>query len=255
VLFALTRAVSPKLVELYPSVDLDAARRQHDAYCDVLRRNGAFVRRLDASADLGDSCFIEDNAVVVDELAILTTMGAGHRRGEPVEVEPVLRQYRAVERVADGARIEGGDVLRIGNDFFVGRSARTDSAGIGELRRMLEPHGYRVHDVEVRGGLHLKTACTAISETTLLANRDWVDVDALGRPIVIDVDPAEPFAANVLLVGEAVIMNEAFPRTLQRVRERIPHVQAVDTSEFVKADGGLTCLSVLFNTVKSHGGT
>ena len=247
-LFALTRAVSPKLAELYPAVDIDRARRQHEAYCDVLQRNGARVRVLDASHDLGDSCFVEDNAIVVDEVAILTTMGAAHRRLEPREIAPVLEEYRDLERIAAGAKIEGGDVLRIGRDIFVGRSARTDIAGVRELRRILEPRGYRVLDVEVRGGLHLKTACTAISDTTLLANRDWVDADALKRPIVIDVDPSEPFGANVLLAGDAIVMNEAFPRTLERVRSRIPHVQSVDTSEFAKADGGLTCLSLIFES-------
>lgn len=245
-LLALTRAVSPKLAELYPAVDIPRARQQHDEYCDVLRRNGARVRRLDFSADHGDSCFIEDPAVIVDEIALLTTMGAAHRRLEPGEIEPVLREYRRVEQVTPAARIEGGDVLRIGKDIFVGRSARTDAAGVEELRRFLEPHGYRITDVEVRGGLHLKTACTALSETTLLVNRDWVDADALQRPIVVDVDPSEPFGANALLIGDAIVMNEAFPATLDRVRARIPDVQAVNIGEFAKADGGLTCLSLIF---------
>ena len=244
---ALVRNVSPKLADLYPAVDIDRARQQHDAYCDVLRRNGARVRRLDASEEHGDSCFVEDPAIVVDEVALLTTMGAAHRRLEPRDIEPVLREYRRVERVEGGARIEGGDVLRIGKEIFVGRSARTDAAGVAELRRILEPHGYRVSDVEVRGGLHLKTACTAIGENTLLVNRDWVDADALRRPIVIDVDPREPMAANVLLVGDASVMNESYPRTLERVRARVPQVQTVDISEFGKADGGLTCLSLIFN--------
>lgn len=246
-LVAITRNISPRLAELYLDVDINRARQQHDAYCDVLRRNGARVRRLDASHEHGDSCFVEDPAIVVDELAIVTTMGAAHRRLEPRDIEPVLRDYRAIEHVAASARIEGGDVLRIDKEIFVGRSSRTDSAGAAELRRILQPYGYHVVEVDVRGGLHLKTACTAISQTTLLANREWVDADALRRPIVIDVDPAEPFGANVLLVGDAVIMNAAFPLTLDRVRTRLPQVQSVDTSEFAKADGGLTCLSLIFD--------
>jgi dimethylargininase len=245
-LVAITRAVSEKLAELYPAVDVDLARRQHAAYCDLLRQQGARVRCLDFSVDHGDSCFIEDTAVVVDELAVLTTMGARHRREEPREVEPVLREYRPIERVADEAKIEGGDVLRIDHEIFVGRSARTDRAGVDELRRILAPRGYRVVEVEVRDGLHLKTAVTAIDAGTLLANREWVDIDALRRPAVIDVDAGEPLAANVLRIGQHVVMNAACPATVARVRARFSNVQALDISEFAKADGGLTCLSLIF---------
>jgi len=188
-LLALTRAVSPKLATLYPAVDVERARQQHAAYADVLRRNGVSVRCLDFSHEHGDSCFIEDTAVVVDEVAVLTTMGAGHRREEPADVAPILGEYRRVERLADGARLEGGDVLRTNKDVYVGLSARTNRAGVDELRRILAPHGYRVTAVEVLDGLHLKTACTALDSNTLLANRDWVDVDVMGFDRIIDVDP------------------------------------------------------------------
>lgn len=244
-LVALTNAVSPDLAALYPAVDIGLARRQHDAYCDMLRRNRVEVRRLELNADLGDGCFIEDNAIVVDEVAILATMGAAHRRDEPEAIAPVLAEYRRVERVASDAKIEGGDVLKIDRAIFIGRSARTDDRGIAEAKRILEPFGYRVVAVDVADGLHLKTAVTALDSSTLLANRAWTDMKPFARFNVIDVDPDEPTAANVLRIGDAIAMHEGSTRTVARVRKRFTNVQTVDISEFAKADGGLTCLSLI----------
>ena len=246
-LVALTNAVSAKLATLYPAVDIERARSQHAAYCDALRRNGIDVRRLDLNSDDGDGCFIEDNAIVVDEVAILTNMGAPHRRREPAGVAPVLEEYRRIECISGDATIEGGDVLRIDRQVFVGRSARTNQRGVDELKRILEPHGYRVIAIDVAGGLHLKTACTALDSSTLLANRAWLDVDAFERPNVIDVLPDEPTAANVLRAGDTILMHQGHGNTCARVRERFRNVETVDVSEFAKADGGLTCLSLVFN--------
>jgi len=245
-LIALTNAVSPKLADLYPAVDHAKAKQQHERYRAALGRNGVDVRLLDVNAEHGDGCFIEDNAIVVDEVAILTTMGAAHRVGEPAAVGEVLQPYRRVERVAGGARVEGGDVLQIDRAIFIGRSARTDDRGIDEVRRILEPLHYRVIAVDVADGLHLKTACTALDSSTLLANQDWLDMTAFAQFDVIDVHPAEPTAANVLSIGDAIVMHEGCDRTVGRVRERFPRVQTVDISEFAKADGGLTCLSLIF---------
>ena len=251
-MIALTNNVSPELAALYPAVDIDLARRQHAAYREVLQRNGADVRALDLNRELGDGCFIEDNAIVVGEVAILTTMGAEHRRREPEAIAAVLAEYRRVERVANDARIEGGDVLRIDRHIFVGRSARTDERGIAELQRILEPLHYRVTPVQVADGLHLKTAVTALDEATLLANREWVDMSAFEDFDVIEVHPDEPTAGNVLLAGDAIVMHQANVRTVDRVRQRFSRVQTVDISEFAKADGGLTCLSLIFSDNSPH---
>lgn len=243
---ALTNFVSENLSALYPAVDIARARSQHDAYCDALRRHGVDVRRLELSAEHGDSCFVEDNAIVVDEVAVLTNMGAAHRRSEPAALAPILQKYRRVERVAADATIEGGDVLKIDRDIFVGRSSRTNQRGVEELRRILEPLRYRVVDVDVGDGLHLKTACTALDSSTLLVNRAWIDADRFERRNVIEVHPDEPTGANVLRIGDAILMHEGCPRTCERVRERFENVQTVNIAEFAKADGGLTCLSLIF---------
>jgi dimethylargininase len=188
---------------------------------------------------------IEDNAIVVNEVAILTTMGAEHRRQEPAAIAPVLEEYRRVERVAADARIEGGDVLQIDRAIFVGLSSRTNQRGVDELTRILEPLHYRVTAVDVADGLHLKTACTALDESTLLVNREWIDMAAFDDFDVIEVDRDEPTAANVLRIGDAIVMHEGSIRTVARVRHRFPKVQTVDISEFARADGGLTCLSLI----------
>ena len=244
---ALTNAVSSRLADLYPAVDIDRARHQHDGYCEALRRNHVEVRQLDLNRESGDGCFIEDNAIVVDEVAILTTMGAAHREREPEAVAEPLLRYRRLERVARPACVEGGDVLQIDRGIFIGRSARTDDRGIDEVRRILEPLHYRVVAVDVVDGLHLKTACTALDSSTLLANPDWLDMAVFEHFDVIEVHPDEPAAGNVLRIGGAIVMHEGATRTVERVRRRFPNVQTVDISEFAKADGGLTCLSLVFN--------
>jgi len=244
-IIALTNQVSPNLAALYPAVDIARARSQHDAYCDALRRNGVEVQQLAINSELGDGCFIEDNAIIVDEVAILTNMGAVHRRGETAAIAPILNQYRRVERMASDARLEGGDVLKIDRDIFIGRSARTDDRGIAEAKRILEPFGYRVVAVDIADGLHLKTAVTALDSSTLLANRGWVDMKPFERFKVVDVHRDEPAAGNVLRIGDAIVMHEGSIRTVARVRERFTNVQTVDISEFAKADGGLTCLSLI----------
>ena len=246
-MIALTNHVSSKLATLYPAVDIQRARAQHDAYCDVLRRHGVDVRRLDVNAEHGDGCFIEDNAIVVDEVAILTSMGAKHRRPEPEAIAPILEEYRRVERIADDARIEGGDVLKIDREIFIGRSVRTNDRGIAEAARILEPLFYRVTAVHVADGLHLKTAITALDSSTLLANREWVDMSAFEQFDVVEVHPDEPAAGNVLLLGDTIVMHAGSPKTVGRVRAHFKNVQTVDISEFAKADGGLTCLSLVFN--------
>jgi dimethylargininase len=248
-LHALTNDVSPKLADAYPSVDLALARRQQDQYRDALRRCGATVEELSENSEFPDGCFVEDVALVVDEVAIVTTMGTGRRRGEPEAFVEILGRYRPVERIPVDACIEGGDVLAIGRRIFVGVSGRTDARGVDALTRLLRPRGYTVRAVELHGGLHLKTACTALAADTLIANREWLDVSGFDACEIIDVAPGEPMAANTLRVGDTILMHESCSRTLDRVRRRFDAVEAINISEFVKAEAGLTCLSLVFDVI------
>jgi dimethylargininase len=250
-MLALTHVPSPNLGQCQRTyaapapIDYDVALRQHQAYCGMLERCGARVRTLDVNRELPDSVFIEDTAVVLDEVAVLTSMGAPSRRAEPAGIEPELRRYRAVERVNLPATIEGGDVLRVGRRLLVGRSSRTNAAGVEGLAAVAGRFGYEVIPVPVRGCLHFKSACGALPDGRLFANTDWLDPTGLDGFELVRVPEDEPDAANVALVGEHVCLPASHPRTAEMIRRLGFAVETVDVSEFAKADGCVTCMSLL----------
>ena len=249
---AVMRGVPPTLadceltfVEREP-IDLDRAVAQHAAYAALLRSFGLEVLELPADPALPDCCFVEDVAVVLDEVALLTMPGVASRRGEIPAVEAALARFRPIEHTGLPATLEGGDVLRVGRRLFVGRSERTNEAGIARLAAVAEPLGYRVVPVTVTGCLHLKSAVTALDDERLLANPAWLDPSPLAGLGVVAVDPDEPGAANVLRVGGAVVAHPGFPRTIDRLADLGYAVRTLDVSEFVKAEAALTCKSLLF---------
>lgn len=245
-LVALTNAVSPEIVAHYEGLDYELAVRQQEEYCAALARAGARVERLALNAHYPDGCFIEDTAVVVDELAVVTNMAAELRRGEPEAVESVLAAYRDVARVSGAATLDGGDVLRVGRELFVGLSSRTNARAAEVLKRILGSFGYRVTPVAVTGGLHLKTACTALDDRTLLVNAAWVETEPFKGFELLAVPEDEPLAANTLRVGDTLFLQAGFPKTARLVCERQERVELLDISEFARANAGLTCLSVIF---------
>ncbi|HEX7175471.1 MAG TPA: arginine deiminase family protein [Pyrinomonadaceae bacterium] len=227
-------------------IDAALAAEQHRAYRETLASCGARVVALPAIEELPDSVFVEDTAIVLDELVVLTSPGNESRRGEVGLIEPEVARLRTVERVSLPATIEGGDVLRAGRRLFVGLSPRTNHAGAEALRRLASPFGYEVRAVEVRDCLHLKTGCSALDDETILVNPDWVDTDAFRDYEVVRVHAAEPWAANALRVGASVCVSAAHPRTAELIGRRGYAVRPLDISEFAKAEGGLTCLSLIF---------
>jgi dimethylargininase len=251
-MLALTHVPSPSLAQcqltyVAPApIDYGRAVQQHEAYCQMLRRAGSDVRTLDVNHDLPDSVFIEDTAVVLDEVALLASMGASTRRAEPAGIEPELRRYREVERVEPPATLEGGDVLRIGRTLLVGLSSRTNAAGVEALQRIGRRFGYDVRPVPVGRCLHLKSACAALPDGRLLVNPDWMDSRAFREFDVVRVPIAEPDGANLLLLGTRVCLPLAHPQTAELVRQLGFEAETVDISEFAKAEGCVTCLSLLF---------
>jgi dimethylargininase len=227
-------------------IDFHRALQQHEEYCDMLRRLGVEVRVLEVNRDLADSVFIEDTALVLDELAILASMGAASRRAETIGIEPVLREYRQVHRIEASATLEGGDVTRIGRTLLVGLSSRTNLAGIQALKNIVKPYDYEIIPVAVGRCLHLKTACTALPNETLLVNPSLLDINALSKFEIIPVPDQEPCAADVLSVGQRVCLPMEHKWTAQMLAHRGFAVETVDLSEFAKAEGGITCLSLLF---------
>jgi dimethylargininase len=253
-LIALTREVSDAIgrcelthVPREP-IDADRARAQHAAYEDVLRELGCRVERVPAAPDHPDSVFIEDTAVVLPELAVITRPGAASRRAEIHGVARVLRAYRRVRFIEPPGTLDGGDVLTIGRTLFVGRTERSNARGIEQMRRLLSPLGYTVIGVSVSGCLHLKSAVTQIAEETLLIQPAWVDAGAFAGVGVVEVDPSEPHAANALRIGERIICSTASPKTARRIEARGMEVRTVDVSELAKAEGAVTCCSLVFDT-------
>ena len=249
---ALTRDVSPSFarceltfLEREP-IDLERAAVQHRDYCERLERAGFEVLRLPADPALPDCCFVEDAAVVFDELAVITVPGSVARRGETPAIAEALARHRHLERMSLPATLDGGDVLALGRRLFVGRTRRTNEPGIEFLRAAVAPHGYQVVPVAVTGCLHLKSAVTALDDETLLANPAWCDTTALAAGRILQVDATEPGAANVLRVRDEVWGHSGYPRTLDRLDHASYRVTPVDISEFVKAEAALTCKSILF---------
>lgn len=252
-LIALTREVSPninscELTHLNPQkIDLDEARRQHGLYEEALRTCGCQVVRLPPAPDLPDAVFVEDTAVVVNEIAVITRPGAPSRRSETASVSEKLKDLRPLARIEAPGILDGGDVLRVGRRFWVGLSSRSNQNGLEQLRTILKPFGYQVEAAAVNDCLHLKSAVTAIGGDAVLANPAWVDVEQLGVSRVIEVDPTEANGANALLVGSRLIYPAEFPLTCRRLVEAGEDVTLVPASELAKAEGAVTCCSIVLS--------
>jgi dimethylargininase len=221
------------------------ALKQHAAYCQILRDCGAEVRTLETNLALPDCVFVEDTAVVLDEIAVLASMGTASRRPEIAGIEPELKKFRTIHPIELPATLEGGDVVCVGRKILVGLSKRTNRAGVEAMRRIVRDYGYEVLGVPLKDCLHLKSACTGLPNGRLLVNPDWLDVRELKGFGVLFIPKSEPFAADVLSIGGMVCMSAAHPRTAGLVRGLGFEVRTVDLSEFAKAEGGVTCMSIV----------
>src|SRR5208282_1709775 len=236
-LTAITRAVSPAIVNCELSfiprqpIDLQIARAQHRAYEQLLEKLGARLVSLPAEPALPDSMFVEDPAIILDELAVLFPLGTESRRPEAASLAQAISKFRKIEHVTLPGTVEGGDVLRIGRKLFVGETKRSNAEGIRQLSAILAPHHYEVVTVPVTGCLHLKSAVTCLGPDTLLANRAWFDPAPFAGYAWIDVDPAEPHAANALPLANTVIFPASFPRTRALIEAAGFHVTLLDISE------------------------
>jgi dimethylargininase len=251
-LTAITRDVSPSInnceltFHARQPIDVAKAIAQHKAYQDCLAALGVRIVSLPAEPELPDAVFVEDPAVVVDEVAVISNMGASSRRPEARSLAETLSRYRAIKFLIEPATLDGGDVLRTGRQLFVGLSKRTNREGIAQLGNILEPYGYQVQPVEVRGCLHLKSACSYVGENTILINRSMINADLLREFELLDVPEEEPVGANVLLVNDVIIMPISFPKTRALLERRGFRVRTVDLSELQKAEAGVTCSSLIF---------
>jgi dimethylargininase len=248
---AITREVSPRFneceithIERTP-IDLNIARAQHRAYVNALKELGCDVIELPAEADLPDSVFVEDIAFILSEVAVITRPGADSRKPETESIIRALSPHIKLVQVREPATVDGGDVLVLGKNIYVGLSTRSNQQAIEQLNGLLCEYGYTVTGLQLYDCLHLKSAVTRVDDKTLLINKNWVDTRHFADFDLIEIDPSEPYAANCLPVGEAIIYPTAFPKTRAKLEERGYQVVAVDVSELAKAEGAVTCCSLI----------
>ncbi|GMV33459.1 MAG: dimethylargininase [Chloroflexi bacterium] len=248
---AITRKISPRFneceithIERTP-IDLDIARAQHDAYVRLLADLGCQVIELPEEPDLPDSVFVEDAAFILPEAAVITRPGADSRKPETQTIIPALAPYRPLLHVAHPATLDGGDALVAGKNIFIGLSTRSNREAVDQLNSLLGDYGYKVWGVKMTDCLHLKTAVTCVDDATLLINKNWVDASNFPGFDLIEVDASEPFAANCLPVRGKVIYPTTFPKTQKRLEERGGNVAPIDLSELAKAEGAVTCCSLI----------
>jgi dimethylargininase len=251
---AVTRAVSPSFAQCELThlarepIDVARATAQHAAYERLLRSLGLTLVSVPAAPELPDSVFIEDTAIVLEEIAVITRPGAASRRNETTAVASTLAGYRPLHSILPPATLDGGDVLRLGRTLHVGRSSRTNEPGVEQLRSIVARFGYRVAPVQFTGCLHLKSAVTALAGELLLLNPAWVSPAQFPGCETVAVDEREPHAANALRLDGTIVYPSAHPRTLERLRGRGLRVETTDCSELAKAEGGVTCCSLIFAT-------
>ena len=252
-LSALTRGVSPTIGQCQLTfmqrerIDVAAATRQHEAYKQCLTKMGVQLTSLELLREAPDAVFIQDTAVVVDEVAVVATMGAACRAGEVESVAAALSPHRSLRRLSPPATLEGGDVVRIGRTLYVGDSGRTNREGIKQLSDILARYDYQVTPVGVRGCLHLSTGCSYLGRGLMLLNPVWVDAAPFRQFEILEVPETESWAANTIAVGDSVLIASAFERTRALVEGHGFQVIATDISELQKAEGALTCMSLMFD--------
>lgn len=250
---ALTREVTPAISRCELTylartpIDPSRAALQHDEYERLLARLGCRVNRIPAHPAQADAVFIEDTAVVVDEVAVITRLGAESRRAETEPVAAALQRHRPLRHIRAPGTLDGGDVLRAGRQVFVGLTSRTNQQGIAQLRDVLASEGYSVTGVPVHGCLHLKSAATEVADGVLLINPLWAEPQAFPGFEFVTVDPAEPHAANALRLRDVLLYGADYPRTRERLEARGLTVCPVDLSELAKAEGAVTCCSLILS--------
>ncbi len=250
---AITRALSSAMqnCELThmkrQTLDLDLARTQHEAYNQALRDLGVEVIELAEQPTLPDSVFVEDTALIFNEVAVITHPGAESRRPETASIAQALSRYRTLLTIESPAILDGGDVLTIGKNVYVGLSSRSNPEAVVQLQKHLEHYGYHVHGLEMGQCLHLKTAVTALDDQTVLLNSAWIDPKLFEAYRVVETHADEPFGANVVRVGKKLLYGAGYPRTQSKIEAMGYAVKSVDMSELAKAEGAVTCCSLMLD--------
>lgn len=234
--------------------DYQHALEQHTDYINALISLGLEVDVLPALDEYPDSCFVEDTCVLTRECAIIDNPGAGTRNGEAALMEPIIRRYYPedrIEHITAPGTLEGGDVMMVGDTFYVGRSARTNEEGIRQFCAILEKYGLKGVEVPLEKVLHLKTGVNYLEDNNMLVSGEFVDKPEFAQYNKIVIPEDEAYAANCIWINGTVIVPEGYPHVLQAVKDFGYKTLTVDTSEFRKIDGGLSCLSLRFTALQN----
>ena len=220
--------------------------QQHHAYRQALLSLGLDVIVLPAEPVYPDAYFVEDPAIITPKIAVITRPGAPSRRGEETTLEPFLEYYRPLYHIQPPGTLDGGDVLMVGEHFFIGLSERTNMEGATQLTTILADAGHTSETVKLPGGLHLKSSVNYVGKNTLLITKSLVDHPAFSNYQKILIDDDEAYAANTLWVNDTLIMPKGYPKTHARIARMGMKIILLDVSEVQKMDGGLTCMSLRF---------
>ena len=248
---AITRKVSPRFNECEIThidrtpINVDIARAQHDEYVKALAALECKVIELEEEPDLPDSVFVEDTAFILPEAAVITRPGADSRKPEVESIIPALAPHRKIIQVTSPASVDGGDVLVLGKNIYIGLSTRSNIEAVNQLNASLQEYGYMVQGVDLTDCLHLKTAVTRVDDNTLLINKNWVDSNLFPGYDLIEVDASEPFAANCLPIHDKIIYPTTFPNTQKKLEARGFQIINVNLAELAKAEGAVTCCSLI----------
>lgn len=224
--------------------DFKTALVQHAAYCDALTRCGLDVKALDADEKYPDGCFVEDTAVVTEQMAVITKPGNTARLGEEIRIAEILSAYKKIESIQLPGTLDGGDIMRVNNHFYIGMSRRTNPEGARQLAEILAGYGYTSSEIPVGPVLHLKTGITYLGGNCFIAISEFAG--HFRSSDVILLDPDENYSANCLPVNDYLLIPKGFPKSKKKIFERYYRIIELDMSEFRKMDGGLTCLSLIF---------
>ncbi len=249
--YALTRQPGPDFAKGITTSQLglpDYAKilAQHNAYEKTLRSLGLEIIHLDALVGYPDAYFVEDTAVVLPELAVITRPGASARQGEEKSIAAALAAYRPLAQIQSPATLEGGDIFVVGQHLYIGISERTNLAGAQQLADLAAPHGYQATFIPVGAGLHLKSSVNPISKDLLLVTQDFAEREEIASFRKIILDPEEEYAANTLRINDYLLTPAGFPRTREKLEQLGIPILELDVSEVQKMDGGLTCMSLRF---------
>lgn len=227
--------------------DYGLALRQHAAYTEALSLCGLNIIMLDADESYPDSVFVEDTALLTPACAIITRPGAASRRGEEQAIRHLLRKhYTEIHEIKEPGTVEAGDIMMVGSHYYIGLSGRTNREGARQVTAILNKYGLTASIIELKDVLHLKTAVSCLENNTLLAAGEFMDKKEFADFQLLTVGPAESYAANCIWVNDNILMPEGYPVTREKLRTTGCNIIEIDTSEFRKLDGGLSCLSLRF---------